>query len=148
VKDARIQVPPHVVPELWLHDVAAPTSSMDDNDEAWDAPMARIVSIEGLSGIGSGAGAGEEEIALEITDDACPWNTGTWTFRASDGKLKVTPGGTPAASLQIQALAALVFTGSEPASFVYRGWGFVDSDTRDTLRSLFPPVSPYIHDLF
>lgn len=146
VKEARIQLMPGSWPELWMHDVEAHACSHDE--EAWAAPMGRIISIDGLSGIGSGDG----EITLEIVDEQCPWNAGTWTFRGSGGELDVVKGGNATATLPIQALSSLVFNGtgpgSEPETFRYRGWGDVDATTADTLRALFPPALPYIYDQF
>jgi predicted acetyltransferase len=143
--EAHIQVLPGSWPELWLHDVEAPTTSRDD--ASWAAPMGRIVSVDGLTGIG----AGEGRVALELMDDACPWNTGTWTFHGTGEVLEVAPGGEAQATLAIQALASLVFNGagpgSEPESFRYRGWGNADN-VADALRGIFPPARPFIHDRF
>lgn len=146
VKEARIQLMPGSWPELWMHDAEAHACSRDE--EAWAAPMGRVVSIDGLSGIGAGDG----EIALEIVDEQCPWNAGTWTFRGSGGELEAAQGGNATGTLPIQALSSLVFNGtgvgSEPETFRYRGWGEVDPATADTLRALFPPALPYIYDQF
>jgi hypothetical protein len=146
VKETRIQLRPGSWPELWMHDVEADACSRDE--EAWAAPMGRVVSIEGLSGIGAGDG----EVTLEIVDEQCPWNSGPWTFRGSGGELEVARTGSPAATLPIQALSSLVFNGtgpgSEPETFRYRGWGAVDPETADALRALFPPVLPYMYDQF
>lgn len=146
VKEARIQLMPGSWPELWMHDVEAHACSRDE--EAWAAPMGRVVSIDGLSGIGAGDG----EIALEIVDEQCPWNAGTWTFRGSGGEMEVAQGGTASASLPIQAVSSLVFSGtgpgSEPETFRYRGWGVVDAATAESLCALFPPALPYIYDQF
>lgn len=146
VKEARIQLMPGSWPELWMHDVEAHACSRDE--EAWAAPMGRIISIDGLSGIGAGDG----EIAIDVVDEQCPWNAGTWTFRGTGGVLEVAQGGTATAMLPIQALSSLVFNGSgpgsEPETFRYRGWGEVDAATAETLRALFPPALPYIYDQF
>ena len=106
--------------------------------------MGRIVSLEGLHGIN----AGEGEIRVRVTDPQCPWNDGAWTLRGVNGTLEVERGGTPEVDLTIQALSASVFTGMEPSLFRFRGWGDPDARASETLRSLFPPVEPFIFELF
>lgn len=144
VKEARIRLPRDAKPELWFRDLKPGVSTLDE--EAWDAPMGRIVSIDGLAGIGAGNG----EVTIEITDEQCPWNQGTWTLRGANGTLEVTRGGTSttSATITIQGLSALVFSGTDPETFSYRGWGAVDPETATQLRAIFPPASPYLHELF
>jgi len=142
VKATHIKLGPQEFPELWFRDLAAHSSTVDD--DAWPAPMARIVSVAGLGGIG----AGDTRIALTLSDDLCPWNDGVWTLSAEGGHLTVTPGGDPACALTIQGLSALVFCGHDPADFVYRGWGDPDPDAQDALRTLFPPAFPVLHEQF
>ncbi len=142
VKEARVRLPADVFPEVWFRDLEAPTATNDE--ENWIAPMGRIVSIDGLSGIDAGDG----EVAIEITDEHCPWNAGTCTLRGSGGTLQVTEGGTPTATITIQGLSALLFTGIDPNAFPYRQWGDVNPATADTLRALFPPAVPFLHEEF
>lgn len=141
----RIAMPllPGEQPHLWMtDDDALIISSVEDH--AWNAPMARIVTIAGLNGIAAGNGL----VALAIQDQQAPWNTGTWTFTGTDGVLQVTEGGDPSGELTINGLSALVMSGIDPIALPYRGWGNVEPHAIEALRSLFPPVVPYLHDQF
>ncbi len=144
VSQASIRVAPSEYADLWTHDLKATTSTADET--AWTGPQVRIISIEGLTGIGAGDG----EIPVQIIDDYAPWNTGVYTFTGRDGALTVTPDGdvAAAATLTIQGLASLVYSGHDPADFIYRGWGDVDEPARATLRSLFPAATPMLHEEF
>lgn len=142
IREARICVPPGSEPELWLTDAKMTVHS--DVPESWFAPMARVVSIDGLQGIHVGTG----EITVSITDPQCPWNEGIWTLRSADGQMEVEQGGEPQAELTIQALSALIFSGIEPSLLRYRGWGDPDDASITSLRALFPPVEPFIFEMF
>ncbi|MGI8486326.1 MAG: GNAT family N-acetyltransferase [Thermomicrobiales bacterium] len=144
VKEASIRVSPTEYADLWSHDLKATTSTADDT--AWSSPQARIISIEGLTGIGAGDG----EISVQIIDDYAHWNAGIYTFTGRNGALTVTPDGdaAAAATLTIQGLASLIYSGQDPADFIYRGWGDVDEAARQTLRSLFPVATPILHEEF
>lgn len=142
VPTAEFVVGPGEHPELWLHDLDDRfTTSGEDN---WGAPMARILDLAALSG----AGAGDGDITLAVTDDQCPWNTGTWRLRGSGGELEVTEGGTPAATITIQGLSALLFNGIDANLLRFRGWGTPGPAAAEGLRSLFPPAQPFLHALF
>ncbi len=39
-------------------------------------------------------------------------------------------------------------SGIDPVALPYRGWGQVQADAIEALRSLFPPIVPYLHDQF
>lgn len=142
VKEAVIEVRPDDAPETWYRDLQATVRT--DVEGAWPGPMARVVDVAGLSGIGAGAG----EVTLAIQDPFCPWNEGVFTFRGDGGTLAVTQGGEPSASITIQGLSALVFSGTDPETFAFRGWGDPDRTTAEALRELFPPVVPDIHEKF
>lgn len=142
VKTAHIKLGPQEFPELWFRDLAAQSSTVDEH--AWPAPMGRIISVDGLNGVETG----EATIALTLTDDLCPWNTGVWTLSGEGGRLAVSPGGTSQCTLTIQGFSALVYCGHDPADFVYRGWGDPDPDAQAALRTLFPPIFPVLHEQF
>jgi len=142
VKDIQVRVSPAETPELWLPDMYA---TIRNNDEYRTSPMGRVMDVTALNGIAAGSG----DIAIEITDPQCSWNSGTYTFGAgADGTLTVEPGGTAATTLTIQGLSALVYTGQDPADFRIRGWGDPGTEVQATLRSLFPPVIPHLHEDF
>ncbi|HEV2128706.1 MAG TPA: GNAT family N-acetyltransferase [Thermomicrobiales bacterium] len=143
VREAVIELRPDEYPEVWFHDLGEATRT--DAERAWPGPMGRVVDVEKLSGIGAGQG----EITLEIRDLICPWNNGIFTLRAESGVLAVeATDAKPAGHLTIQGLSALVFTGHDPAGFCFRGWGDPDTETQATLRALFPPAIPDIHEKF
>lgn len=142
VERARICIAPGDDPAFWLTDSRITIST--DAPEAWGAPMARIVSLEGLNGIHVGDG----EITVQVTDPQCPWNEGAWTLRGVNGSLEVGRATSAQLHLTIQALSALVFTSMEPPLFRFRGWGAPDEAAIAMLRSLFPPVEPFIFELF
>ena len=130
-------------PHLWTTDDFRITVLSND-DLSWGAPMARVVDVAGLSGIG----AGEGTATIRIRDDQAPWNNGTWTFSSENGTLVVTDGGESDEEVTINGLSALVFSGMDPNLLPFRGWGSVSEQTATALRSLFPPVVPYLHELF
>jgi len=142
VKDAWIKLGPRESPELWYGDLNVEINTTFEH--AWPAPMARIVSVADLDGLDVGDG----RIVAELVDDLCPWNAATWTLSGLDGRLAVEPGGTPKCRITIQGLSALVYSGHDPADFVYRGWGDPDDRTQAVLRSLFPPAFPILHEQF
>jgi len=143
ITDAQVELRPDEYPETWFRDLK-PVVSNQTKTDPWPAPMGRVVDVALLDGIGAGHG----EIVLEITDALCPWNNGTFTFSGSSGALTVVEGGTPAATITIQALSALVFCGHDPANFMFRGWGEPDARAQETLRSIFPPIVPDLHETF
>lgn len=142
VKEAVIELEPDAYPELWFRDLGATVRT--DNELAWPGPMARVVDVEKLTGIG----AGEGSVTLDIQDALCPWNNGRFTFRAESEKLIVEPGGEDATNITIQGLSALVFMGSDPAEFPFRGWGEPSEAAQVALRRLFSPVIPHLHEKF
>lgn len=143
VKHIRLPLMPGEQPHLWATDNDAITISSTE-DHAWNAPMARVVTVSALSGIGAGDG----QVTLTINDDQAEWNRGTWTFRGEDGKLTVSEGGEPQAEISITGLSALVFSGMDPVMIGFRGWGEINADAHAIVRSIFPPVMPHLHELF
>ncbi len=143
VSEAVIELGPEEYPELWYRDLAAQSSTV--HKHAWPAPMGRVISVAGLAGIAAGA---DGEIALTLVDDHCPWNNGVWTLSGEGGSLQVREGGDPACHLTIQGLSALVWSGIDPATFLFRGWGDPDAAAQRTLQGLFPKVFPVLDAKF
>jgi predicted acetyltransferase len=145
VKEAIIELRPDDYPELWFRDLGARVSCGVDSGYAWPAPMGRVVDVAALQGIASGTG----NITLDIEDSMCPWNDGRFTFQSEGGRLEVTRGGAEAVGcLTIQGLSALIFCGHDPADFSFRGWGDPGPEAQATLRALFPPAVPDVHEKF
>ena len=142
VKRAILLLHPDERPELWFRDLNAQSSTQDK--EAWPAPMGRVLTVVGLTGIAAGDGA----FTVRIADEHCPWNDGIYTFTGEGGALTVTEGGEPSGALTIQGLSALVYVGADPADFPFRGWGDPDESTRAAMRAVFPPATPQMHEQF
>lgn len=143
VGEAVIELGPAEYPELWYRDLVARTSTI--HKDSWPAPMGRIVSVAGIGGM---TVESEGSIAVTIVDDQCPWNNGVWTFTGDGGALTVTNGGDPVCHLTIQGLSALVWSGMDPATFPFRGWGDPGIAARETLRALFPKAFPELNEKF
>jgi len=144
VSTASVRVGADEFAELWVRDLGETISTTDTM--AWPAPMGRVVDVAGLNGIGAGDG----EIVLQIADDYAPWNTGRFRFAGRDGRLTVEPAetATAAATITIQGVSALVFTGQNPADFPFRGWGDPDETAQATLRRMFPFQAPFLYEEF
>lgn len=142
VGTARILVPVSEPVDDWFTDLRPQVRSRED----YPAPMGRVLSITGLAGIGAGDG----EFTAAVHDATCPWNDGTYRFRGEGGVLSVQPV-TEAQTrcvLTIAGLSALVFSGYDPAELTYRAWGDVPAELWASIRAVFPPVSPYLHEEF
>jgi hypothetical protein len=135
------RLPPDDRPDVWYTDLAyedetkiqAPTQS---------APMGRVLSVPGLSGMS----AGSASVTVRIDDD--PFVAGTWTLSGTGGVLEVKAGGTPDAQLTAHGLAAQVFGVLDPADLPLRGYGSVSNEAAVTLRKLFPPATPFLYEQF
>jgi len=62
--------------------------------------------------------------------------------------LTVSPAKTADCQLTIQGLSALVYGVSDPEDFALRGWGDPSPALIDTLRMIFPPRLPYLHEFY
>lgn len=143
IKSVQMPLVPGENPYQWAtHDGSLDVITNDS--QSWGPAMARIVSVAGLAGIGAGTGS----VSLTISDEQAPWNNGTFTFTASEGRLLVHDGGEAAGNLTIHGLAALVFSGINARLLPVRGWGSVSDDAVTAVRELFPPVTPFIHTMF
>jgi predicted acetyltransferase len=142
VTTAVLKLPPDTLVENWLADIDVTTGSRTD----FVTPMARVLSVRGLAGIGCGSGS----LTIALRDVLCPWNDGTYTLAGEGGALGVTPGGAPEVALTPQGLSALVYGGYDPAELPVHGWGDPDAAMCGRLRALFPPPPnlPFLYEEF
>ncbi|MEU8329541.1 GNAT family N-acetyltransferase [Micromonospora sp. NPDC048839] len=140
VERVTVQVPPDELPELWLTDldmhvearIAVPGSS---------APMARLLSLDALSGLPAGPG----RVRVELTGDR--WLAGTHLLDGTTGALELTAdtaGRAPTATLTAAGLSALAYGVLDPAELPLRDLGVVPVDAAAELRSIFPRRVPYV----
>jgi predicted acetyltransferase len=125
-------------PETWLADMAVRVESLTR------APMGRVVDVAGIGGMQVGEGS----FAFKLSDPQCPWNEGVWRFESIDGDLKVSAANNAECAMSIQGLSALVYGTHDPGDFRWRGWGDPTKEVQATMRTMFPPRSPYIHEFF
>ena len=135
---AEIWLAAHEQPETWLEDLQVKIETPDR------APMGRVLSIEKMDGMQ----VGEGRFTAQIVDRLCPWNIGRWQFSSVDGMLQVTPTSQAECSLDIQALAGLIYGTLDPADFALRGWGEPSPATQNIMRTMFPALQPYLHEFF
>jgi predicted acetyltransferase len=135
---AEVWLPPYEQPETWLPDMRISFKSVERS------PMGRVLDVRRLSGMDTGAGS----FSAQISDATCPWNEGIWLFQTVDDKLTVRSAKTPDCELSIHALAALIYGTHDPADFAFRGWGAPRPAIQATMRTMFPPMAPYLHEWF
>lgn len=139
---AEILLPPAERPETWWPDLRMTV------EFTGGGPMARVVDVAALGGMPVGGDTVAPAVTAHITDPLCPWNTGAWRFEAADGQLVVRRAGDAECDLAIQGLTGLVFGTHDPADFAVRGWGQLPAGTQAAMRTLFPPLLPYMHESF
>ncbi|WP_030486183.1 GNAT family N-acetyltransferase [Micromonospora chokoriensis] len=140
IERITVQVPPDELPELWLTDLdvhveartAVPGSS---------APMARLLSLDALSGLPAGPG----RVRVELTGDR--WLAGSHLLDGTTGALELvddSAGSAPTATLTAAGLSALAYGVLDPAELPLRGLGEVPVDAAAQLRGIFPRRVPYL----
>jgi predicted acetyltransferase len=137
-KEVEIWLPPFEQPETWLADIQVTTESQER------APMGRVADVAAIGGMHTGPG----RFSARISDPICPWNEGVWGFETVDGALQIAPAEQADCDLTIQAMAALVYGSHDPDDFSIRGWGNPSPDILGTMRSMFAPQLPYLHEYF
>jgi predicted N-acetyltransferase YhbS len=138
-----VTVAPDEAPELWATDLATHTESKT----AWPsarAPMARVLSVDGLAGLPVGTGRAD----VEIVDD--PFIAGRYRFDGGTGALEITRAGTGTgvATLTAAGFSALVYGALDPIEVTVRGLGTVPAEAVEGLRTLFPRRTPYVFSEF
>ncbi|MBN1428573.1 MAG: GNAT family N-acetyltransferase [Anaerolineae bacterium] len=131
-------LPPFERPETWMPDMRL------QKETDWFYPMGRVIDVAGIEGMPIGPGS----FSARIDDPLCPWNNGVWRFESIDGHLQVSRTDQAECDLGIQALAALVYGTHDPDDFMFRGWGKVSNEAKAMMRSMFPPMQPYLHEQF
>jgi predicted acetyltransferase len=130
--------------ETWLTDLENEVKSPFIRDGYPPTPMGRVASVRDIGGMTTGPG----RFTARIIDTLCPWNNGIYAFSSVEGQLVVEEATTADCDLTIQGLSALVYGGYDPGDFSYRGWGNPDTSIQTTMRQLFPPVIPFLHEWF
>jgi predicted N-acetyltransferase YhbS len=131
------------LPELWATDIAAVTQAkISFPDSA--APMARVLSLDGLTGLPVGPG----RAAVEIVGD--PFVAGRYVLDGMSGILEVRHGQAPApaATLTAAGLSGLVYGVLDPGDIMVRQLGDVPPDAAAGLRALFPRRTPQVFASF
>ena len=125
-------------PETWVEDLHVTVES------AFIAPMGRVLDVAAMAGMRTGPG----RFTARLRDPICPWNEGVWQFATENGALQVSRAADAECDLSMQAVSALVYGTQDPSDFALRGWGAPAPDVEQRMRSMFPPLLPYLHEHF
>jgi predicted acetyltransferase len=125
------------VPELWGTDLAVTTEGKVDHPRR-GGPMVRVLDMAGLGGTPVGSGS----VTVEIVDDELVG--GVWQLESDDGRLVVTKGTTPTATMTVAGFSGLLYGVLDPVEVFTRGLGEIDPAAIDPLASLFPRQMPYL----
>ncbi|WP_406039002.1 GNAT family N-acetyltransferase [Micromonospora sp. NBC_00898] len=142
VERIRVQLPADELPELWLTDLAVHVEARISRPGS-PAPMARLLSLDALTGLPAGAG----RVRVELVGDR--WLTGTHLLDGGTGRLELLPGdsasgGVATATLTAAGLSALAYGVLDPAEVDIRDLGDVPADAAAELRQIFPRKVPYL----
>jgi predicted N-acetyltransferase YhbS len=129
------------VPELWGTDMNVTTEATVAYPTA-TAPMARVLRVEALEG----TPVGEAGVTVEVADG--PLITGVYRLESEAGRLRVGLGGRPQARMTSAGFSGLVYGVLDPEDVLPRGFGEVDADAIEPLRTLFPRTMPYVFSDF
>jgi len=135
---AEVWLPHWEYPETWLPDLDVRTEPL------FVSPMGRVLEVRGLNGLPVGPG----QFSARLSDPLCPWNEGQWAFESVGDALQVSPARTADCSLSIHGLSALVYGVNDPDDFSLRGWGDPQPAIQQTMRLMFPPRLPHLHEMF
>jgi Acetyltransferase (GNAT) domain len=138
VTRVSVTVTPAELPELWATDLDAVTEARVAGP-GMNAPMARVLSVDGLAGLAVGPG----RVAVTVVED--PFIAGEYLLDGTSGKLDVARGaGAAGATLTAAGLSALVYGVLDPEELAIRGMGVVPGDAAGELRALFPRQHPFL----
>ena len=140
VERVRVRLPADELPELWLTDLAVHVEARVSRPGS-SAPMARLLSLDALTGLPAGAG----RVRVELVGDR--WLAGTHLLDGATGRLELLPAagpGVPTATLTAAGLSALAYGVLDPAEVDIRDLGDVPADAAAELRRLLPRELPYL----
>jgi predicted acetyltransferase len=127
------------VPELWGTDFPVLTEGRVEQPSK-SGPMARLLSMEALTGI---ATAAEEAITIEVVDD--DFIAGCYRLTGEGGRLTVEQSkNAPQATVTCAGISALAYGVLDPVEVVTRGFGQVEASAVGPLTALFPKHMPYL----
>jgi hypothetical protein len=143
VSRVTVTVTPEELPELWATDLDTVTEARATGPGT-NAPMARVLSVDGLAGLAVGPG----RLPVTVVDD--PFIAGHYLFDGTSGKLDVTrpQGRREGATVTAAGLSALVYGVLDPEEVAIRGLGAAPGRAADELRALFPRRLPFIYSDF
>jgi hypothetical protein len=125
------------VPDLWGTDFAVLT----EGKVAYPSnagPMVRVLDVTALTGTPVGEGA----VTVEVVDDELIG--GVHRLGSDGGRLAVGKGTEPTATLTAAGFSGLVYGVLDPVDVITRGFGTVNAEAIEPLRSLFPRRMPYL----
>src|SRR5262249_16264096 len=138
VDRVELDIDPTETPELWHTDLATTTEARVSFPTA-PAPMARVLSLDALTGMPAGPG----RAVVEIVDDT--FIGGRYELEGSGGALHIAraPDRSTGMTLTVPGLSGLVYGVLNPGDIVVRGLGAVPTDAAGELSLLFPRLTPY-----
>jgi predicted acetyltransferase len=129
------------VPELWGTDLAVTTEGRVSHPRK-GGPMVRALNMPALSG----TPVAQADVTIEIPDDDLIG--GTWRLTGDEGRLTVTKGTTPTATLTPAGFSALLYGVLDPIEVFTRGLGQLTPEAITPLTTLFPRQMPYLFSDF
>jgi predicted N-acetyltransferase YhbS len=125
------------VPDLWGTDFAVLTQGKVAYPSN-AGPMVRVLEVTALAGTPVGEGA----VTVEVVDDELIG--GVHRLGSEGGRLAVGRGTEPTATLTAAGFSGLVYGVLDPVDVITRGFGTVNAEAIEPLRSLFPRRMPYL----
>jgi predicted N-acetyltransferase YhbS len=125
------------VPDLWGTDMQVTTEGRVTYPRRGGA-MTRVLDMAALDGTLVGDGG----VTIEIAGDELVG--GVWQLESDNGKLVVTKGSTPTATLTAAGFSGLLYGVLDPVEVFTRGLGELEPSAIAPLASLFPRQLPYI----
>jgi len=108
------------------------------------APMSRVLNVAAIGGMETGRGC----FSALVSDPMLPFKEGKWKFESVEGRLQVSISEDANCELTIQGLTALLFGTHDPQDFPLRGWGNPEPEIQAMMRTMFPPLIPFLHENF